>query len=222
MKIKLGQMLIDKIRKKKKKSSLISYDIKVVGIDNVLNIPKSAKIFGYIIGNNNTLDIEDSEFNSNIKIFVGLPECPVNNCVIHIGHNFSGSDVMIRICEDNTEVIIGNDCMFSSDVQIWASDTHTITDMNGNCTNIGRFVHIGNHVWLGYGVFVLKNTTIPDDSVVGCKAVVCGKFDFQNSIIAGNPAKVMKKNVNWNRLRPKQYIQDLGRNINNKIWLNYD
>jgi hypothetical protein len=41
--------------------------------------------------------------------------------------------------------------------------------------------------------------------------------ETNNCIIAGCPAKIVKKDINWDRKRPKQYIQDLERNINDKI-----
>lgn len=182
---------------------------KCFGQNNVLDISGTVIVHGYIYGDNNTVVIEDSkEFgrHSPLMIFIGLPECPVNNCKVHIGKDLSSNGTMIRICEDNTELVIGDDCMFSDDVCIWASDTHTITDMNCNIINIGNFVRIGNHVWLSHGVSVMKNTTIGNNCVVGTHAVVSGNFDTDNCIIAGVPAKIVKQGINWDRQRPKQYI----------------
>ena len=99
--------------------------------------------------------------------------------------------------------------MFSSKIILWASDTHTITDMDGKITNIGKYIEIGNHVWIGYGVNIGKNTTITDGCVIGMSSVVSGKFDTKNSVIAGNPAKIIKTCVKWDRRRPEQYIKDM-------------
>jgi len=112
---------------------------------------------------------------------------------------------MLRILEDNTSVNIGEDCMFSTNINIWASDTHTITDLDGKIQNIGKFINIGNHVWFGDGVTVCKNTTIKDNTIVGTKAVVSGNIKTSNCVLAGNPAKVVKENVTWNRERPNLY-----------------
>lgn len=182
---------------------------KCFGQNNVLDISDTVIVNGYVYGDNNTIVIENSkEFNkySPLLLFIGLPECPVNNCKVHIGKDLSSNGTMIRICEDNTELTIGDDCMFSSDICIWASDTHTITDINGNIINIGKFVHIGNHVWLCHGANIMKNTIIGNNCIVGTKAVVSGTFDADNCVIAGCPAKIVKQGIDWNRQRPKQYM----------------
>ena len=59
---------------------------------------------------------------------------------------------------------------------------------------------------LSHGVSVMKNTTIGNNCVVGTHAVVSGNFDTDNCIIAGVPAKIVKQGINWDRQRPKQYI----------------
>lgn len=52
-------------------------------------------------------------------------------------------------------------------------------------------VQIGNNVWMGRGVMVLKDSIIGNNSIVGTGSVVTKKFD-DNQIIAGVPAKVLK------------------------------
>lgn len=200
---------IRKIFHKNKKSKLFN----VFGQNNKIDISDNVTIRGYIYGDNNTVIIEDSkEFgkHSPLSLFIGLPECPVNNCRVHIGKDFSSNGTMIRICEDNTELIIGDDCMFSDDICMWASDTHTITDIDGNIINVGSFIRIGNHVWLGHGASIMKNTCIGNNCIIGTHAVVSGDFSSNNCIIAGCPAKIVKNGVNWDRRRPKQYIIQRG------------
>lgn len=53
-------------------------------------------------------------------------------------------------------------------------------------------VSIGNNVWIGDNVVILPGTVIGNGCVVGANAVVNGRFE-DNSIIAGVPAKVIKK-----------------------------
>lgn len=194
-----------------KKENIPKYSRYFEGENNVLHCPDGFKLNCAIIGNGNEVYIEDNDlsWNTQLDVYIGLPEIPVNNCVLHIGKNFSSNGTMIRICEDSSEVIIGDDCMFSDDISIWASDTHTITDISGNILNIGKFIHIGNHVWLGHGASILKNSTIGDNCVVGTHAIVSGSFVEKNCVIAGSPAKIVKEKINWNRQRPKQYIQTI-------------
>lgn len=52
-------------------------------------------------------------------------------------------------------------------------------------------MHIGNHVWLGVQVFVLKGVVIGDNSIIGTGSIVT--YDIPaNSIAIGIPAKVKK------------------------------
>ena len=173
--------------------------------NTIVNCPLSCG--GYIYGNNNEII-----FGKNVSwvgdIYIGLPDVPINNCSVIIGDNCTANGVGIRICENGTNVKIGQDCMFSSAIIIWASDTHTITDSKGVIKNIGKYVEIGDHVWVGYGVSIAKNTTIANGCVIGMHSVVTGRNEIENCIIAGNPAKIVKKDIKWDRRRPAQYIKD--------------
>lgn len=52
-------------------------------------------------------------------------------------------------------------------------------------------VIIENNVWLGEGVVVLPNVTIGENCIVGANSVVTKSFP-KNSVIAGNPAKLIR------------------------------
>lgn len=60
-------------------------------------------------------------------------------------------------------------------------------------------VNIGNHVWLCQNTSILKYVNIPSNTVVAYGSVVTKSLTDENVIIAGNPAKIVKKNVNWSR-----------------------
>ena len=51
---------------------------------------------------------------------------------------------------------------------------------------------IGNNVFFGQNCTVLSNTIIGDNCIIGAGSVVRGKFP-ENSVIIGNPAKVVLK-----------------------------
>jgi len=56
-------------------------------------------------------------------------------------------------------------------------------------------INIGNNVFIGQNCTILLNTTIGDNCIIGAGSVVRGRFP-DNSVILGNPAKVvMKMNV---------------------------
>jgi acetyltransferase-like isoleucine patch superfamily enzyme len=53
-------------------------------------------------------------------------------------------------------------------------------------------VKIGNNVWIGMGAVILKGVTIGDNSVVAAGAIVTRSVP-PNTIVAGNPATVVKE-----------------------------
>jgi Acetyltransferase (isoleucine patch superfamily) len=96
---------------------------------------------------------------------------------------------------------IGRDCLIAHDCYIVSSDAHAIFDVNtGERKNpIGSqndTVQLGNHVWLGRHACLIGETIIKDGSIVGTHSLVKGSFP-NNCVIAGNPAKVIKKDIAW-------------------------
>ena len=70
---------------------------------------------------------------------------------------------------------------------------------------MGKEVIIGKHVWIGKDVKICKNTKIADNCVIGWNSVVTSSISNKhnaNSVIAGNPAKVVKENILWSKERP--------------------
>lgn len=94
--------------------------------------------------------------------------------------------------------MIGKDCMFSYGINIWTGDGHPIYDLTtGERINEDQDVIIGNHVWMGRNVSVHKGGVIPDGCVIGANSFVTKKFYESNCMIAGTPARTIKKNIRW-------------------------
>ena len=73
--------------------------------------------------------------------------------------------------------------------------------VTGNRINPSKSIKIGNHVWIGNTVLIFKNAIVGDNSIVAGGSVVGGKVFPSNCIVGGNPAKVIKEGVNWERQR---------------------
>ena len=126
-----------------------------------------------------------------------------DNGKIKIGNDFTMEGGEIAATEGQS-ITIGQDCMISSDVDIRNGDSHVILDKaTGNRTNYAKPIIIGDHVWLTAHVTVLKGSVIPNESIVGNSSVVSGKFTAPNGVYAGNPAKLVKTGITWNRFRDK-------------------
>lgn len=122
---------------------------------------------------------------------------------ITLGNYVTAGERFLAICSKQSPVTIGNDCMFSHDVSILSTSSHSIFDLTAkeNVTNKKeKYVQIEDHVWLGKNVIVLYNSHIKKGCIVGAGSVAKGSFD-QNCVIAGNPAKVVSSNCTWDRRR---------------------
>lgn len=99
---------------------------------------------------------------------------------------------------DGSSLFIGNSCMFSDGIDIRTTDNHAIFDINtGQRINFEENIIIGDKVWIGTGVNVLKGSVLPNGTIVGARSVVTKKYEQENSIIVGNPARVVKNNIRW-------------------------
>ena len=104
--------------------------------------------------------------------------------------NYFNKNVKI-VCFD--KISIGDDCLIADSVHIYDHD-HRYEDTTKLISDQGYVmapVVIGNNVWLGAKVTVLKGATIGDGTIVGANSVVTRDLPA-NLICAGIPAKVIK------------------------------
>ena len=138
--------------------------------------------------------------NSNIKGKIYVCE----NGKIDIGDYFYiGQNSMVGAVE---KITIGNCVIISNDVRIYDNNNHPTSpkfrekmSMNGYSNDNWSWrwadsapVIIEDNVWIGQYSTILKGVTIGKGSIVATKAVVT-KDVPPYSIVAGNPAKVVKK-----------------------------
>ena len=129
----------------------------------------------------------------NVSIDEGLYLFQSSNTQINIGANTSFFKTTLQCIHAETAINIGEDCMFSYDTWVYNSDGHPIVDKDNNITNKPKNINIGKHVWIGWSASILKGVSIGDNSIIGRSAVVTKSNTEPNSIIAGNPAKAVKR-----------------------------
>jgi acetyltransferase-like isoleucine patch superfamily enzyme len=165
-----------------------------------------------IQGANNSVLIGDGTTIYNLQI------------IIHGNHNklIIGKDCIVcgfmEICGDGNEITIGDYSIISENVRITAhggkyirigsscvianlsdirtTDSHSIFDAQGDRINCDKNIEIGDRVWLAREVIVLKGAIISNDSVIGARSIVTKEIP-PNSLAAGIPARIVKKDITW-------------------------
>ena len=91
---------------------------------------------------------------------------------------------------------IGSGCAISWECQFLDEDFHTLI-YEGQRKPDRNDIVVGDRVWIGSRVSVYKGTVIPSGCIVASNSVVKGVFTEENALLAGNPARVVKRNVVW-------------------------
>jgi acetyltransferase-like isoleucine patch superfamily enzyme len=112
--------------------------------------------------------------------------------ILRIGRNtgISGGSICSAV-----SVHIGMNCLIGADVLIADTDFHPISGINrrhdSNWDEIrSAEIHIGDNVFVGSRVTILKGVRVGDGAVIGAGAVVTRAVP-SDSIVAGNPARVL-------------------------------
>lgn len=190
------------------------------GVERSINENEQIEGLEIVInGNNNVVKIEFpfKANNSRIEIIEN------DNAYVELGKSEAFHNTYIRVNWGNGQVckigknttiwscdifldsfgkcVIGEDCQFSDDIKIWGDDGHSILDADtGEILNEPKgAVTIGNHVWVGEAARITKNARIHDNSIIGGGAVAYKDYEESNVVIAGNPGKIVRRNITWDR-----------------------
>ncbi len=173
--------------------------VEIFGDGNFIRIIRPQYICNlriFINGSNNHIEIDEDCLLKDLTLWI-----EDDNNRIHIAACtvFAGGGCQLN-CIEGTELLVGEQCLFASNVNIRTGDSHSVLDSAGNRINPSKSISVGNHVWFGQNVTVLKGTFIGDDSVVATGSIVTKKFPG-NVILAGSPARGIKENISWCRER---------------------
>lgn len=179
------------------KGFLYKCKIRIVGKNNVIEIKENAKLIRcriVIHGSGNRITIGADSYLEQAGICMDFDKNSLligERCIFSLRNHFS-------VCEGKT-ITIGNDCLTSADIHCRTTDSHTILNQDGERINPAQNISIGDHVWIGASVTLLKGASIGSDSVVSYGSIVTKAIEETNCIIAGTPAKIVKQGINWDK-----------------------
>ncbi|RLJ64375.1 transferase family hexapeptide repeat protein [Lacinutrix venerupis] len=167
---------------------------------------------GYNIGKNVTIgkayfNCETLNIGDNVKIANGNNfTCNTliigDNTVFHSNNNIVGSGVFkignnSRVINNHyfdvwNNITIGNDSWIAGkNSEFWTHGSiHTKTGKNLD-------IEIGDNNYIGSSCKFAPGVKIGSINIVGLGSVVTNSFNTNNNIIAGNPAKIVKNNIDW-------------------------
>lgn len=146
-----------------------------------------------LLGSDSTIKIGNSAHICNMEFHMEHK----NNEII-IGERVGiARNVQLAACE-GTKITIGDETIIAHETSIRTTDSHSILDAEGRRINHAQDIFIGNHVWVGFGVLILKGSRIADNNILAAKSIISQKAPYEeNIILAGSPAKKLKENINW-------------------------
>ena len=185
--------------------------MQINGAENKVNIGDACRLQNCIIkirGNNNSVNVNSGCHLIDTEFYI-----EDDNCNIIIGNEtcICGKTQLAAI--EGCSISIGNHCLFSSEINLRTGDSHAILDMSGNRINPSKDIIIEDHVWIGNRAIILKGVHLEQNTIVATGAVVTKSFPEPNCVLAGNPAKIIRENINWNSDRKNDSLYMEGRSL---------
>ena len=128
--------------------------------------------------------------NGNFRFYPGSHVIIGENARLEVGSGYINRNCRIQ-CQ--LGISIGFKVAISENVTIWDSDFHKVKREG---YTMAKPITIGNHVWIGTNVIILKGVEIGDNSIVAAGSVVTKDIP-SNCMAAGNPARVIKRGTDW-------------------------
>lgn len=119
----------------------------------------------------------------------------LTNAKLYLGENFNVTAESSII--SNKEIEIGSNTLISWNCLIMDTDFHKIYDLEIQHFNFDSKISIGDNVWIGSQVTILKGVRIPNGCVIGARSVVTTTLPIPNAIYAGHPALLIKEIYKW-------------------------
>lgn len=118
--------------------------------------------------------------------------------LLYYGRNCTANFINALV-QGNTNIVIGEDCLFSWGIDLRTYDSHALIDVRSKAQiNSAKAVVVESHCWIAQDVTVMGGVRIGRGSIVGAGAILT-KSVPQRCLVVGIPAKAIRQNVTWAR-----------------------
>ena len=169
----------------------IPIDININGSNNSVIINGSNKNISYRINvsNNTNISIGNNvltNMNPNLEISAD------DNSTISIGDNTTFVNKCRIYAGAGSKISIGRNCMFSTDILV------ACNPVIAGITSCDNSILVNDYVWIGWGASLQQGCNINKGCIVAAQTVVENEVP-SNSLVAGDPSKIIRSNVTWHR-----------------------
>lgn len=119
----------------------------------------------------------------------------ISKGIVTIGDQVSTNDRFTLSSEK--AITIGKGTLFGWNCMIIDGDGHCLINEENEIVNSPSEVHIGTECWIASDTKIMKGVHLADYTTVAMGAIVTKSVSDNSCIVAGNPAKVVKKGVRW-------------------------
>lgn len=138
-----------------------------------------------VLGDQSNLNVS-----GNFLIYSGAKIYVNNGATLSLGSGFINHNLNLS-CFGN--VSIGKDVAIGENCTIRDNDGHMLIGSNNHTPSS---ITIGDHVWIGMNVTILKGVNIGNGAVIAAGSVVTRDVPA-NALAAGVPASVKKQEIRW-------------------------
>lgn len=182
------------------KNIVRSSNVKIYGLGNIATnglLSIGLKYVGFTHRSDVTLIRANGKiiFDDNFSIGKGCRLDVGKNAIARFSSGYINANSLFVIMHG---IEVGYDCAISWGCQFLDEDFHQVWHGEEpiNTEKKNKIV-IGDHVWIGSNVSVLKGAVIPDGCIVASGSIVNSQFTTKNALLAGVPARIVKNNVFW-------------------------
>lgn len=138
----------------------------------------------------------------NYYLFISI----YNNSVFFMDERTYMNKTVVSVLSEEKNVFIGKNCLFAKGIHFRVADAHLIYDSQSmERINESKSIYVGDHVWIGQDVLLLKGNKIGSGAIIGARSVVSNKTISSNSLWGGAPAREIRQNVFYDSVSIHSY-----------------